>query len=61
MSQKNALLNFFKVSTETNICSLACLKAKTEEILKKKFVLLFSRSKTVLAIFGNFKKILNKF
>ena len=35
------------------------LNAKTEEILQRILFLLFFRSKTVLAIFGNFLKILN--
>ena len=43
------------------MCSLACLKAKTEEKPEKIYFLLFFMSKTGLPIFGRKKKILNNF
>ena len=50
-AKKQFLFKIFKVFTWNKVCSLACLKAKTEEIIKKN-IKIFFRPKTVLPIFG---------
>ena len=55
------LFIIFKGCTWNKICSLACLKTKTEEKGKTKIVILFFRSKTISAIFWKIIKILYKF
>ena len=52
MNKKKFYFFIFKGCTWNKICSLACLKTKTEEKGQNNFFLLFFRSKTVLAIFG---------
>ena len=49
--QNKNLFFIFKGCSWNKICSLACLKTKTEEKGKKKIFKLFFRSITVLAIF----------